>query len=197
MTTDTALDGGAPEAAPAVESPRVRMDRSRSFATIHGDRQVDDPLYGVAYRQDGIPCDAEGFFLFEHKDMLRKGRDGDHARKMAEKHIKRALLAAAKAPPKPARAAPSDDEDDEVDADGVARDGGEGEDEGDGLLPAINLGEWLRGRQDVPWADVSQEIARAYKRRIAKVDDAVPFLVKEGLCPRGELRQKFKKYVDE
>lgn len=190
MTTDTVQNDGAPQAAPQAP-PKVRMDRSRSFATIHGDRGPGDPLYGVAYRQDGIPCDTEGFFLFDHPDLRKKGKEGDHARKMAEKHIKRAQAAAAKAPPKPVRA--KDDDGDQVDETETAE--SETEDD-DGLLPAVNLGEWLRGAQDVEWNDVSQEIARTYKKRVAKIEDAVAFLVREGICSKGELRPKFKKFAD-
>lgn len=191
MTTDTVQSNGAPEAE-LVALPRVRMDKSRSFSTIHGDRQPSDPMYGVSYRQDGIPCDAEGYFLFDHPDMRKPGKDGDKARKMAEKHIKRALAA----PPKPVRKVETllDDDDDEVD--GLKQSTAGDDDDDDGLLPAISLAAWLRGDQDAPWSDVSQEIARTYKRRVGKVEDAVAFLVKEGVCPKDELRAKFKKYAD-
>lgn len=191
MTTDTVQNNGAPEAAPVMAPPRVRMDRTRSFSTIHGDRGPSDPHYGMAYRQDGIPCDAEGYFMFDHPDMRRPGRDGDHARKMAEKHIARALKQAAKAPPpKPAKAA------DDEDFDGDEAEGLDAENEDDDLLPPVSLGAWLRGDQEATWNDVSQEIARTYKKRIAKTEDAVAFLVKEGVCPKAELRPKFKKWAD-
>jgi hypothetical protein len=193
MTTDTVQSGGAPQAAPA-ELPKVRMDRSRTFATVHGERGADDIHSGVMFIQDGIPADASGYFIFDHPDMQLKGPEGDRRRKMAEKHIKRALAAAAKAPPKVERAARDDDDDEEVD--GMPKDEGEDEDEDDGLLPAVSLAAWLRGEQDVVWNDVSQEIARTYKKRIAKIDDAVNFLVKEGVCSKGELRAKFKKFAD-
>ncbi len=190
MTTDTAqVFGGEPEAAPPAP-PRVRMDRSRSFSTVHGDRVPGDPHCGVMYYQDGIPCDAEGYFIFDHPDMQAKGPVGDKRRKMAEKHIKRAMAAAAKVRVKPPKAVDEDDED------GEATDTEAEDDDEEDLLPAVNLGEWLRGRQEVEWNDVSQEIARTYKKRIAKIEDAVAFLVKEGVCPRNELRPKFKKHAD-
>jgi hypothetical protein len=190
MTTDTAqVFGGEPEAAP-VAPPRVRMDRSRSFSTVHGDRVPGDPHCGVMYVQDGIPCDAEGYFIFDHPDMLKKGPEGDKRRKMAEKHIKRAMAAAAKVKARPPKAVDEDDED------GETTDAETDDDDEDELLPAVNLGEWLRGRQEVEWNDVSQEIARTYKKRIAKIEDAVAFLVREGVCPRNELRPKFKKHAD-
>lgn len=191
MTTDTATQNdGAPEAAPAVEPPRVRMDKSRSFSTIHGDRPPGDPHHGVMFVQDGIPCDAEGYFLFDHPDMLKKGPEGDKRRKMAEKHIKRAAAMAARAKPKPAPRAADEDFDDQ-DPNAVDDD----EDDDDGLLPPVSLAAWLRGEQQVVWNDVSQEIARTYKRRISKIEDAVAFLVKEGVVPPNEVQKKYQRFV--
>jgi hypothetical protein len=198
MTTDTAQISGAPEAAPEMAPPRVRMDRSRTFSTIHGDRPPGDPHHGVAYRQDGIPCDGEGYFLFDHPDMKKPGKDGDHARKMAQKHIARALKAEAS---KPKRVAPPprDDSDEfDTDADGRPIHSAEADDdeEDDDLLPPVNLSEWLRGGQEVVWTDVGQEIARAYKKRIASIKDAVAFLVNdEKLVPKDQLRPSFKKFA--
>jgi hypothetical protein len=195
MTTDTAqVIDGAPQAAP-MAPPKVRMDRSRTFSTVHGERGVDDPHRGVVFIQDGIPCDASGFFIFDHPSMQEKGPEGDRRRKMAEKHIKRAMAQAAKAKPKAERAAPADDDDDD-EVDGMPKNEGENDDDDDGLLSPVSLGEWLRGGQEVVWNDVSQEIARIYKKRIAKIEDAVAFLVKEGVCTKGELRPKFKKFAD-
>ena len=37
MTTDTVQTNGEPQAAP-VAPPKVRMDRSRAYSTIHGER---------------------------------------------------------------------------------------------------------------------------------------------------------------
>jgi hypothetical protein len=185
---DTVVKNGEPQAA-QVAPPKVRMDKSRSFSTIHGERGPGDPHAGVMFRQDGIPCDASGFFLFDHPDMLEKGPEGDKRRKMADKHIKRALAQALKNPPKPVKA----DDDESLDDD--AEEAEDDENEDDGLLPAINLGAWLRGEQDVEWNDVSQEIARTYKKRISKEGEAVEFLVSQGVVGKGELRQKFKKFA--
>jgi hypothetical protein len=187
---DTVAQNGEPTAA-QVAPPKVRMDKSRSFSTVHGERGPDDKHQGVCFIQDGIPCDAQGYFIFDHPDMLAKGPDGDKRRKMADKHIKRAIAQALKNPPKPVKA--DDDEDDlSLDADA---DEDEDEDEDDGLLPAINLGSWLRGEQEVEWNDVSQEIARTYKKRISKEGEAVEFLVAQGVATKPELRKKFQKFA--
>jgi hypothetical protein len=184
--TDTVLNSGAPEAA-VIPPPKVRMDRSRAFSTVHGTRTPDDPLTAVHYIQDGIPADAGGFFIFDHPMMLAKGKDGDKMRAAASRKIERALKQAAKAPP-PKQAADDADEDANVDA-------GDEEPEDD-LLEPINLEAWLRGEQEVEWQEVTQELARRFKVRKSKVEDAVEFLVKEGVVPKAQLRKKFQKFVD-
>jgi len=188
MTIDTQLD--APEAAP-VAPPRVRMDRSRAYASVTGDRVPGDRHAAVFFIQDGIPADSEGYFIFDHPDMLRKGKDGDKARQAAERKIKKALAQQAKAPQRAPRA-----EDDDDESEGRAdRDEDEGDD-GDDLLEPINLEAWLRGEQDVEWQEVTQEIARRYKVRKSNIADAVEFLVKEGVVPKAQLRKKFQKFAD-
>lgn len=169
-----------------VAPPRVRMDRSRAFATVNGDRAPGDRHAQVFFIQDGIPADAGGFFIFDHPDMARKGPDGDKARKMAERKIKKALAQQAK---EPQRAAVTDEDEDE-DADDTET---EAEDD---LLEPINLESWLRGEQQVEWQEVTQEIARRYKKRIAKIKDAVEFLVSEGVVPKAQLQPKFLKLMD-
>lgn len=187
MTTDTVQTNGEPQAAP-VALPKVRMDKSRAYSTIHGDRVPGDPHCGVMYRQDGIPCDAEGYFIFDHPDMNKRGPEGDKLRKVAAKKIERQLKIDATKPPKPVRVA-SEDDDEDVDTES-------GDKEGEELLDPVSLDAWLRGEQEVEWNDVTQEIARRYKKRIAKMSDAVEFLVKEGVVPKAQLRKSFQKFVD-
>lgn len=184
--TDT-VQNGATEAAAAMPPPKVRMDRSRAFSTVHGERGPGDKHAGVLFIQDGIPADASGHFIFDHPDMLEPGKDGDARRKAAARKIERHLKQAAKAP-KPV-AASADDESEGVDADAD-------EDDNDELLEPINLEAWLRGEQEVEWQEVTQEIARRFKRRCVKIEDAVDFLVKEGVVPKAQLRKKFQKFAD-
>lgn len=187
MTTDTAqIVGGEPQAAP-VAPPRVRMDKSRAFNTIHGERGPGDPLSGVMYRQDGIPCDAQGYFIFDHPDLQKPGPEGDKLRRLAMRKIERQLKIDAKKPPPPVHAE-SDDDDEDVDA----KDGADK----DELLEPINLEAWLRGEQQVEWQEVTQEIARRYKKRISKMEDAVAFLVKEGVVAKAQLKKQFQKFAD-
>jgi hypothetical protein len=186
--TDTVIKDGEPQAAP-VAPPKVRMDRSRPHPTVHGDRMPGDPFAKVMYFQDGIPCDASGYFMFDHPILQVPGPEGDKLRKIAAKKIERQIKIDAKNPPKPVRVASEDDDEDDAET------AEEAAEEDDGLLDAVSFESWLRGEQEVEWNDVSQEIARVYKKRIAKIEDAVDFLVKQGICTAGQLRKPFRKYV--
>lgn len=121
--------------------------------------------------------------------MEKPGPEGDKRRKLAEKKIARALAQAAKAPPKPPPSrADADNDEDEDEA--------EATNEEEDLLEPINLEAWLRGEQQVEWQEVTQEIARRYKRRVAKIEDAITFLVKEGVVPKAQLKKQFQKFAD-
>ena len=140
------------------------------------------------FRQDGIPVDASGFFIFDHPDMMEPGPEGEKRRKAAAKKIEKQLKLDAKNPPKPVRVVSEDDDEEaEVEQD---------DDEEEDLLEPINLEAWLRGEQKVEWQEVTQEIARRYKKRVAKMEDAVAFLVQEGVCHKAALQPKFQKFVD-
>lgn len=182
----------APEAA-QVAPPKVRMDKSRAFSTVHGDRPPSDRNARVFFFQDGLPVDASGYFMFDHPDMIEPGPEGDKRRKMAERKIKKALAQQAK---QPVRAAPLPSDDDEEDGDDAADRVEAADDDAEQELEPINLDAWLRGEQQVEWQEVTQEIARRYKKRISKMEDAVAFLVKEGVCPKGQLKRQFQKFAD-
>lgn len=192
MSIEAQLD--APEAA-QVAPPKVRMDRSRAFATVHGDRAPGDRHAAVFFYQDGIPADAGGFFIFDHPDLLKPGADADKARKAAERKIKKALAQQAKEPARKVVSKVVDDDDDAGDAGDASADADD-DDEDDDLLEPINLEAWLRGEQDVEWQEVTQEIARRYKVRKSNIADAVEFLVKEGVVPKAQLRKKFQRFAD-
>jgi hypothetical protein len=54
----------APSAPPAT----LRLDRSRHFSTITGERTPSDPWWGIAYVQDGLPFRADGTLAEETED---------------------------------------------------------------------------------------------------------------------------------
>src|SRR6266567_5153995 len=40
-------------------TPEIRLDKSRDFSTIHGERNPEDPHYHAHYVQDGLPFSAD------------------------------------------------------------------------------------------------------------------------------------------
>lgn len=184
---DVALQGEvAPQA--ALPPPKVRMDRSRAYATVHGERGPADRYAAVQFIQDGLPFDAQGFCIIDHPDIQKPGPEGDKLRATLERKLKKAAALKAKERPRPTAPAEGDDDDEAT----ASADEDEGDDD---ELEPINLEAWLRGEQDVEWQEVTQEVARRYKKRIAKIEDAVDFLVSEGVVPKAQLRAKFKKMV--
>ena len=186
------------QVAPAafVQPPKIRIDKGRAYATVHGDRQPKDPHAAVHYTQDGLYYDAAGILILDHPDYDGRSHDADQMRRKLEKKIRLHMAKAAKqveaatAPGGPTYARGIDDiDDDDVK---VTEDNEDEEEERE----AINLSAWLRGEQMVEWQDITQEIARRYKKRIASIADAVPFLVKEGVCGANEVAKKFKKFLD-
>lgn len=45
------------------EIPLVRLDRTKPYGTIHGDRTPEDPHYRCHYWQRGLPFDAQGILV--------------------------------------------------------------------------------------------------------------------------------------
>ena len=43
--------------------PVIRLDRSRAFGTVHGDRTPEDPHYRVHFWQGGLPFDVNGLLV--------------------------------------------------------------------------------------------------------------------------------------
>jgi hypothetical protein len=72
--------------AAAPQQAIVRLDRSRDYSTVHGDRLVGDPHYNVHFYQHGLPYGPDERLLFDHAEV-----QGDPKKKaLAEKLIKRA-----------------------------------------------------------------------------------------------------------
>lgn len=166
---------------------KVRMDKSRPHGSVFGARAPGDPHQDVHFYQDGLPFDAQGFLILEHPDYEGNSPEARKRRDTAEKMMKRAIsahekrVAAATAEGGPDMPRGIDDVDDD--------------EEGNGEQEPINLDSWLRGHQNLEWNDVTQAIAQRYKKRVASVADAVPFLMEEMGVPAAEVAKKFRKYT--
>lgn len=163
------------------QAPTVRMDRSRDFATCHGERTPDSVHATLHFIQNGLPFDSEGILITDHAFFEpMKDKPSKNAlllRERADKLVEKALKSAQpRVEGEPAT---------EGDADDGKSDG-----------PA-NLEAWARGEARVPWQEVSQAIARRFGRRVANKRDAIDLLLEERVVAKAHLSEEHRKLVDE
>lgn len=154
-----------------VENAPVRMDRSRSFSTVHGDRTPDDFYAEVHFFQDGLPFNAEGVMMAD-----KINRKDEKLMALAERMQNRANALLAK------RIERGDTDERKADPD-------------DGV---VNLEYWLRGERRYQWPDVSNRIAAVYKKRVTSIKDAIEFLVDDQrLIQRDHVAKEFQKHLEQ
>jgi hypothetical protein len=152
----------------------VRLDKSRDYSTIHGERRPDDPHYAVYYYQYGLPFDAHGILLHDHPEVK-----GDPRKQAAvEKLMKRAAKVKKEAPGDAVDELLSRDESDD------------GDDK-----PELNLEMWARGEQKWRWQEVSDAIAARFSKRVTDKKGAVEVLLEEKVVPLGALSSELRKLV--
>lgn len=156
----------------------IRMDRSRDFGTVHGDRPAGDPHARVHFYQGGLPFDAAGVLLKDHPEIEQD-----------EKKQAKVLRLLAKA--EKARAqAPGDD------PDGEDQDEDEDHDADEDDAPApFTLANWAAGRTDVPWQQVTDAITRKFSKRVQDKRSALEMLIAEGVVTMGALSAKHRAIV--
>jgi hypothetical protein len=156
--------------------PQLRMDGSKYFSTVHGERPPGDPLQHVHFYQDGLPFDAGRLLLTE----------------MIENDERLKALAAKKLSRQPKQKA-VEIVDDGDDGDHTPQDQPDDEDDG---KSDVNLEMWLTGDAKYDFnKHIRGAIADRYQRRgINSVLNAVEFLVNEQkivpverLCPGFQL----------
>lgn len=170
---------------------RIRMDRSKYFSTIHGERQPGDEHRHAHFAQDGLFFDASGHLILELVPEDKKAAVEARLRKMNKTTGEKRAV-----PSVPADAADQtddsdpddDDEDDEAGAGDDASDPSSNSDD-------VNLESWLRGEQQVQWFKVAAAIRDRFKKQVANAADAVVFLVEQGVVPADQVGGKLKKYL--
>lgn len=163
-------------------APVVRMDRSRDFATVTGERTPDSAHHALHFIQNGLPFDSEGMLIHDH--VFFEPHKGDQPSKQAavlRERAKKLFDKAAKnaRPRVEGEPAPEGDEDEEGDK-----------------SPA-NLEQWARGEVRVPWQEVTQAIARRFGKRVANKRDAIDLLLEERVVAKAHLSEEHRKLVDE
>lgn len=162
-------------------APMVRMDRSRDFATVTGERTPDSVHHALHFIQNGLPFDSEGLLILDH--AFFEPEKGDKPSKQAailrdraDKLIQRAVKSAR--PRVEGEPAP------------------DGEEE-EGQKGPANLEQWARGEVRVPWQEVSQAIARRFGKRVSNKRDAIDLLLEERIVAKAHLSEEHRNLVDE
>jgi hypothetical protein len=150
--------------------PKVRMDRSRDFSTVHGERPAGDRHATVHFYQDKLPFDAAGFLIADHPDIT----ENPELIALVERKLKKAA--------KQKIDAPGDEHD--ADSDDADND-------------TVNLEAWARGEQRVQWQDVSNAIAKRFTKRVVSKQAAIEFLIDEKVVSYENLSPEHQKLVKE
>lgn len=169
-------------------TPRLRMDRARYYSTVHGERVPDDRHAGVHFYQDGLPFDAQGFFV---PDILDDKNDpGGKARALYERRLKK--LAGKGAAPADADAG-ADDGSDPADAAADADDPATVLKDDDD----INLEAWLRGEAQYQFFVVKAAVRKRFHQNLSDQRSIVQHLVEEEkVIPIGQLSAHNRKLLE-
>ena len=165
----------------------IRLDRSRSYATIHGERGPDDPHRTAFFKQDGLYFDAAGALIPELVPVELKEK--------VEKKLRK--LNGGKLPDEIPQAAPAGEnapEGDDAENDGESDDD---DDDDDKSSDDINIESWLTGEANYQWFAISKAIRERFKKNVSNAQDAVLFLVvDEKVVAPENLAPKFKAYLN-
>lgn len=153
-------------------TPIIRMDPSKKYSTVHGDRTPDDPHYRVHFMQGGLPFDSNQLLVPDDgKTAAFAGIAPDGKPTMYPPLYDAKMRAALKVRTDRAvsgKAAPSKVEEvSEHDDDEVKRELSEG----------VNLVSWLRGEEDFEAHMIFAACAERYGRRHTKLRSVVEDLV--------------------
>lgn len=156
-------------------SPQLRMDGSKPFATVHGERPPGDPHQHVHFYQDKLPFNAQRILI----DAMIA--DDPALKALAAKKIARQ----AKQKVLPAEIA-DETGDNPIDIE---------DDEDDDVSGDVNLEAWLTGTKYHFFA-VRNAIAERYKKRVSTIADAVMFLCGEqNVVPIDKLAPSYRGFM--
>lgn len=148
-------------------APKLRMDRSKPFSTVHGERLPGDPHQNTHFFQDSMPFDASGHLIYD-------AIEDPKIKAIADRKLKKLPSA------KPGNPGSADGDGDGDDDDGPDNDAG-----GDTKPPAptspddVNLEAWLRGEMTYPWFAITKAVRSRHNANISKQADMVDFLIRD------------------
>lgn len=158
------------------------MDRSRDYATVHGERLAGDRHAKVFFYQDGLPFDSQGELLADHPDIT------EDPKKAAK--VERLQARAAKLLEKARGDRDEDDDEDDEDKEKSSEDDGVEDD-------PINLADWARGTQKLQWQLVTNAIAQRFAVRVSDKRGALELLVAERVVSKGELSREHQRLLSD
>lgn len=148
-------------------TPKLRMDRSKPFSTVHGERLPGDVHQNTHFFQDSMPFDAAGYLIYD-------AIEDPKIKAIADRKLKK--LPAAKTS-EPRSAEGDSDGDDGVDADTDA--GGATSPPASTSPDDVNLEAWLRGEEAYPWFSITKAVRERHNANVSKQADMVEFLVRD------------------
>ncbi|MGP0093114.1 MAG: hypothetical protein ACLPKB_24715 [Xanthobacteraceae bacterium] len=153
----------------------LRLDRSKYFSTVHGDRTPEDPHFRVAFLQDGLPFDCNGELVPDDGRTEPWEGNGDGRRiwftplydaPMRERLAKKKERLARR-PAKPG--APQEPEQEADQADAVSK--------ADAGADEVDLVAWLKGQRNYDtyllFAAARKRFSIAYSKLGQLVEDLV------------------------
>lgn len=171
------MNASVPAAGTAV---LLRLDRSRAFSTVHGERAPDDPHAGIHFYQDGLPFDAQEVYV---PDQLNDKNDRDgKLRAMVERRLRK-LEGVATPADAEAEAAASDPP-----LPGAKPNAAEADD--------MNLVAWARGEAQYLFGNVREAIRKRYSQVVKDQRGAVECLLDEKAVTEADLSPAFKQLLD-
>jgi hypothetical protein len=163
-----------------LSATRLRMDRSKDFSTIHGERTPDDRHARVHFYQDGLPFDAQGFYL---DGFLDDSSDPDgKIRALAERRLRKLE----------GQALPADADAEALDEE-LAKAGAKG---GAGQGDDVNLEAWARGEAQYIFGEVRAAIKKRFGQVVKDQKGAIELLaLDEKVVPEDQLALPFKQLI--
>lgn len=142
-------------------APKLRMDRSKPYSTVHGERLPGDLHQNTHFFQDNMPFDAAGLLIY---DAIQDPK----IKAIADRKLKKLPEA------KPAAADSNDG------ADGPDPDNDAGDKPPASVAPGdVNLEAWLRGEEAYPWFSITKAVRERHNANISKQSDMVEFLIRD------------------
>lgn len=161
-------------------TPLLRLDRSRDFSTVHGERPASDPHAGIHFYQDGLPFDSHEIYVDGHLNDT-SDKDGK-LRAMVERKLRK-LQGQQTAADAEAELAAGDTP--------LA-----GEKKPDSDTDDLNLVAWARGDAQYLFGHVREAIKKRYSQVVKDTRGALDCLLDEKAITEKDLAPQYKQLLN-